>query len=179
MRILVGLYRLTPGPFRIESFRLQEFMQTVPSSTVSRRQAFFARFSAQALRSLEGQPEPKPLILLTGGLRTPAHLHGALRARHAHLLGFGRASVLRPDLPSALRARAPDDSTPFTQEPELDVGWWFDFLPRSPLIGAGVGMAWYVVCIRRIAAEGPQAVERHMAMGGIEAVLRMFLWITS
>ncbi len=177
MRILVG----SPSfhAWRFLYFRLQEFMQTAPSSNISRRQAFFARFSAQALRSLEGLPDPKPFILLTGGLRTPAHLHGALRARHAHLFGIGRGSVLRPDLPSALRARAPEDSAPFMREPDLDAGWWFNFLPRSPLIGAGVGMAWYVVCIRRIAANGPQAVERHMAMGGIEAVLRMFLWIIS
>jgi hypothetical protein len=154
-------------------------MATAPLSSASSRQALFARFSLQALKSLESLPQPTPLILLTGGLRTPAHLHTAMISRHAHLLGIGRGSVVCPDLPIVLASRQPDDITPFAPEPDLSRSshrFW-KWLPRVKLIGAGVGMAWHVVAMRALAVGGRPALEAHYSMGGVEVVLRMFLWV--
>src|ERR1700722_19706599 len=107
------------------------------SSTSSARQALFARFSHEALKLLEGLPQPTPLVLLTGGLRSPAHLHTALTSRHAHLLGIGRGSVLCPRLPEVLKERSRDDRTPFGRRCGLDKGRVWRMLPRIKLIGAG------------------------------------------
>src|SRR5437868_6285184 len=114
------------------------------------RQAFFARFSHQALRSLPPSvPDLRtPLILLTGGLRTPALLHNALVAKHAHLLGIGRGAVLCPDLPQLLKQRSNDDcaqdENPLGQDPDialLSSSIWTTFFSRKvSLLGAGVGM---------------------------------------
>ncbi|PCH35133.1 FMN-linked oxidoreductase [Wolfiporia cocos MD-104 SS10] len=82
--------------------------------TGSPRQAFFARFSQQAVDALSSRPSDterldsadrtmtSPLILLTGGFRTLPSLSSALSNGHAHLLGAGRLSVLCPDLPRRL-----------------------------------------------------------------------------
>ena len=70
-----------------------------PSSVPSKhpRQAFFAQFSSKLMEELSSMTSSDgslPLVLLTGGLRTPAHLNTALSAKHTHLLGIGRSSVL-------------------------------------------------------------------------------------
>ncbi|KAJ6624269.1 hypothetical protein B0H10DRAFT_2212992, partial [Mycena sp. CBHHK59/15] len=44
------------------------------------------------------------------GLASPAQLHAALAAHHTHLLGLGRAAVLRPDLPRLLKTQLADDA---------------------------------------------------------------------
>jgi hypothetical protein len=149
-------------------------MDTPPLSSPSSRRALFARFSHQALKCLEDLPQPGPLILLTGGLRTPAHLYSALRSRHAHLLGIGRGSVLCPDLPQILRSRWSDDEMPFGSEfPDMDDRNWI-WLPKIKLVGAGAKMAWYVVVMRGLAMRERKT---YLRMGGFEAVLRMFLWV--
>ncbi|KAF8638199.1 hypothetical protein AX16_010545 [Volvariella volvacea WC 439] len=173
----------------------------------STRQALFSRFSKLALQTLHPSntsqalppslvPSPSshsispdlapshgrgpPLILLTGGLRTPSILLSALSQNHTHLLGMGRPSVLSPDLPLLLKARleahgvTPDTGKedthlsrldePFRPEPQFTpyqphnlpsfaIKKLFDLLPKIPLVGAGVEMTWYNVHMRRLAAE--------------------------
>ncbi|KAJ4490267.1 hypothetical protein J3R30DRAFT_3278305 [Lentinula aciculospora] len=187
-----------------------EFMVS-PSSIVSRknsRQAFFAQFSSKLMKELSpmsSSNERPPLILLTGGLCTPAHLYTALTADYAHLLGIGRASVLCPNLPTVLQSRQTaendlsSDLTPFKPEPDLSLSfterrpwrWIWMYVPKVTLIGAGVGMAWYAVMIRRLAEERIRRVddrkdskievrepfEPDYSIGGLGAVLRMWVWI--
>lgn len=155
-----------------------EFMATIPTP----RQALFADFSKRAMEVIESLAQPKPLILLTGGLRTPYHLYSALASQHTHLLGLGRGSVLCPDLPEILGDRDENDRTPFALEPSLEVGphWLYacvwTWLPKVKLVGAGMGMAWYIIRIRHIAIVSGTA-DKDIDMSGIEAVLRMWLWI--
>lgn len=168
-----------------------DFMTTTPHSP---RQAFFHRFSHQALKALDSLPEtskPAPLILLTGGLLTPALLHKALSSRHAHLLGIGRGSVLRPDLPELLKTKGNDqslwDDALFQQEPDLrnphflgywPFSWFWRLVPNIALVGAGVNMAWYVVAIRGMALRvGSNGISKpNYSIGGLGAVVMMWAW---
>lgn len=166
-------------------------MTTTPHSP---RQAFFHHFSHQALKALDSLPEtskPAPLILLTGGLLTPALLHKALSSRHAHLLGIGRGSVLRPDLPELLKTKGNDqslwDDALFQQEPDLrnphflgywPFSWFWRLVPNIALVGAGVNMAWYVVAIRGMALRiGSNGISKpNYSIGGLGAVVMMWAW---
>ncbi|KAJ7185282.1 hypothetical protein C8R46DRAFT_1059979 [Mycena filopes] len=152
----------------------------------SARQALFAAFALQALGAVEALPHA-PRILLTGGLTTPAHLHTALAARHAHLLGIGRGAVLCPDLPQRLKLnQTPSDSSAaFAPPPDLRVGgdsaaasgWILTRLPRIKLLGAGVAMAWYVVALRRLTNLGlNKRPPPDYAVGGLGAILWMWAW---
>ncbi|KIK64304.1 hypothetical protein GYMLUDRAFT_258855 [Collybiopsis luxurians FD-317 M1] len=70
------------------------------------RLAFFAHFSSKFTKEPELSPSgttTQPLIFVTGGLRTPAHLYAALSAKHAHLLDLGQSSVLTLNLPRVLK----------------------------------------------------------------------------
>ncbi|KAH7886932.1 hypothetical protein F5I97DRAFT_1073482 [Phlebopus sp. FC_14] len=165
------------------------------------RQAFFEHFSKTATKALESNPAARislPSILLTGGLRSPAHLQMALDARHAHLFGFGRSSVIRPDLPTVLRERIErswasggpmsiaSDDEPFVNEPDSRMKSlsWF---PDVKLIGATMGIAWYVVRIRRIAqwqmheslADGKSGglPPFNYNRAGIPSMLEMWIWM--
>ncbi|KAG6908053.1 hypothetical protein DXG01_006359 [Tephrocybe rancida] len=134
---------------------------------VTSRQALFSDFSKTAMDALESLSlgASSPLILLTGGLRTPELLHIALTSRQSHLLGIGRGSVLCPNLPrlpkqqrlfGTLDLDDPRWSAPFCPEPDLNA--WprlRSFLPTIPLVGAGISMAWYIVTIRRLAIRQP------------------------
>ncbi|KAJ7483460.1 hypothetical protein FB451DRAFT_1350565 [Mycena latifolia] len=153
-----------------------DFLTT--SASASARQAIFADFAHHALRAVEPLPRA-PLILLTGGLATPAQLHTALSARHAHLLGLGRGAVLRPDLPRLLRDATPDPTALFAPQPDLRIGgaWLLARLPRIKLLGAGVAMAWYVVALRRLAAPGPVSMRPDYSVGGMGAIVRMWAWL--
>jgi hypothetical protein len=154
-----------------------EFMRVHDESPTSPRRALFSDISFRILKVLQSLPRPTPLVLLTGGLRTPALLHSALESEHTHLLGIGRGSVLCPNMPDVLRDRACDDHAPLAPEPHLFINkhWPSTWLPKIRLIGAGIGMAWYVVRIRYIALattiRGP-----HSDVGGIDAIVRMWLW---
>ncbi|KAF8830510.1 hypothetical protein HHX47_DHR2001175 [Lentinula edodes] len=186
-----------------------EFMLSSSSATSAKnpRQAFFAHFSSKLMKELSSvtsSDQCAPLILLTGGLRSPAHLYTALRNDHAHLLGIGRASVLCPNLPTVLKRRRAaeadlsSDVTPF--KPEPDLRFWplarkpwrciRRHFPKVKLIGAGVGMAWYVVMIRRLAKEHIRRVddqngkefeeecfEPDYSIGGLGAITKMWVWI--
>ncbi|KAH9836271.1 uncharacterized protein C8Q71DRAFT_74458 [Rhodofomes roseus] len=147
-----------------------------------------------------------PLILLTGGLRTLPLMSSVLKHGHADLLGIGRLSVLCPDLPRTLEAAIAGTTEPgkFPLEPlpEPDLGspvalpshrsilhhalaalfnllasvltrCWALFPIQLPkLVGAGTIMAWYMVMMRRMAVRK----EVDYSVGGIEAVLSMWLW---
>ena len=165
------------------------------------RQAFFARFSRrarEAVRALPSQRRVPPLVLLTGGLRSPEVMHAALQHAHADILGVGRGSVLCPDLPrrlAAYLAACPSEALSKTTETlkvELDVMFppqpvldypltpfvnvvaklftALGMLPLPKLIGAGVGMAWYVVMMRRLA----QGMDADLHVGGLRAVFGMW-----
>lgn len=158
--------------------------------TGSKRQAFFARFSRQALKTLDSlrasATQTVPLILLTGGLRTPALLHSALEQRHADLLGIGRGSVLCPDLPVVLRSRSHNqDDTPFAAEPDFStpnilrqrpLSWIWSLIPKIELIGAGIGMSWFVVRMRAMSYPEFKIGSQTNNIGGIEAVVRLWAW---
>ncbi|KIK68626.1 hypothetical protein GYMLUDRAFT_154143 [Collybiopsis luxurians FD-317 M1] len=205
-----------------------EFMLSASSMTSKNpRQAFFADFSSKLMKELELSPSgttTQPLILLTGGLCTPAHLYAALAAKHAHLLGLGRSSVLAPNLPSILKDRIQrqkdnytdvlEDLTSFSPEPDLSVSFtkrwpWnrlWEYVPKVTLIGAGTGIAWYALMMRRLAqerinsrsrghgigmnaaaeAQGQELGDTYNArcsfspdysIGGLGAVLGMWLWV--
>ena len=173
---------------------LTEFMRRI--TPASPRQALFERFSKRAMGALdETGCHPRPLVLLTGGLRTPAQFTTALGPpAHADLLGVGRGAILRPDFPDVLAGRlgvAGSDAMPVAPEPRHEhraaadrtVVWrWWWVLPRIPLVGAGVDVAWYTVAMRcwatgtmaaaAVSADGPSGM-----MGGIWAVWRMWVFV--
>jgi hypothetical protein len=166
----------------------------------SPRQAFFAHFSHNAMRALTASSEAvsktsPPLILLTGGLRTLSHLETAITSRHTDLLGIGRVSVTCPDLPDVLRRlknakgkQGGDAHALFAPEPNLTVGFFgsdrigrlvvWSFVSSIQLVGAGAGMAWYVVMMRYLAKrDGEGRVQMDYNMGAVGAIFRM--WITT
>ncbi|KAF4619445.1 hypothetical protein D9613_005353 [Agrocybe pediades] len=174
-----------------------DFMSTPDSqSSKSARAALFSRFSHQALQALDNIRDTcngdVPLILLTGGLRTPRLMCSALSARHADLLGVGRGSVLCPDLPSLLRERLEGGAqwydVPFCNEPDLRRPWlmevrpfiWiWNLLPKVNLVGAGVAIAWYTVAMRNIAnapADAPAGSHQPMGLGSLQVLLSMYFW---
>jgi len=157
-----------------------DFMDLAPSSASTKqksaRQAFFTRFSRQAVKALASTNSlARPLILLTGGLNTPAILQTALTLKHADLLGIGRAAILAPEIPTILRSKlrtrsttthlplskvADDNAVPFLPEPTLEnpfflsyppISWIWSILTNVQLIGSGSRMAWYTLVMRRIA----------------------------
>lgn len=162
----------------------------------SRRQAFFSHFSHHIMEVLDSLPSDtqRPRILLTGGLRSPSILCNALSSRHADLLGIGRASLLRPDLPVYLQelcdtSNIIDDPTiwdsPFEREPELGAqgisGWLWNRFPRMPLISAGVQMAWYGHVMRRLgganaSSTGVRLPAPDYKLGAFTAVIKFWLW---
>lgn len=182
----------------VKTPRLMSISDFMSAEAASPRQAFFAQFAKLARECLKAKFPAGinvPLVLLTGGLHSPAHLQSALGAGHADILGIGRGSVLRPDIPAVLRERivnaaASDtsialDYEPFAHKPDGDIQLprW---VPQIPLIGAGVGLAWYNVRMRRIATS---QLERRVngkalpaplptfGMSGIEAMVRLWVWL--
>ncbi len=162
----------------------------------SRRQAFFSYFSHHIMKVLDLLPPDTqaPRVLLTGGLRSPSNLCNVLSSRHADLLGIGRASLLRPDLPLYLQelcdtSNLIDDPTvydsPFEREPELGTqgasGWLWNRFPRIPLIGAGVQMAWYSNMMRRLGRANASLTDVQLLapdykLGPFGAVVKFWFW---
>ncbi|KAF7336176.1 Nadph dehydrogenase [Mycena venus] len=155
-----------------------DFMMNNPGS-VSSRQALFADFAHRALHAVASIPGA-PLVLLTGGLTTPAQLHAAVSCEHAHLLGIGRAAILRPDLPRLLTQVQPDSDAPFAPAPDLCLGerWMriLQRLPRIKLLGAGAAMAWYIVALRRLAQPEPWVRKPDYSLGSLGGVWWMWAW---
>ncbi|TFY70941.1 hypothetical protein EVG20_g2060 [Dentipellis fragilis] len=174
-----------------------------PEFMLTSRQAFFARFARLARDAIHSLPSTSsrlpPLVLLTGGLRSPTTLVDILSNGHADLLGIGRGSVLCPQLPRLLanQLHALDIGGPtsgpatpsvktadiFPPDPDLSypdsqvtrtlarIFCLLGLLPLPKLIGAGVGMAWYTVAISRL-SHG-HAVDRRMS--GLQSVVRMWI----
>jgi hypothetical protein len=78
-----------------------------------------------------------------------------------------------------------DSYTLFAPEPNLTNffgsdridRWVWTFMPSIQLVGAGAGMAWYVVMIRRLARwRGEGNVQMDYDMGAVGAIFKM--WIT-
>ncbi|KAG6819987.1 hypothetical protein H0H93_006817 [Arthromyces matolae] len=163
------------------------------STTNSLRQALFSDFSQAAMDVLESLSlgQSSPLIVLTGGLRTPELLHTALTSNHAHLLGIGRGSVLLPDLPRRIKQHAASGSSdsqwlsPFSEEPKLDS--WSRIrrhLPAIPLLSAGIVSAWYNVAMRQLAARPlsisqsqEPAFQADYNIGPVGAIFWMWFWL--
>jgi len=163
------------------------------------RQAFFARFARDARDAIHAQaPSSRPpLVLLTGGMRSPDVFEDALSQGHADLIGIGRASVLAPRLPlllgklcssravENLNGQSNDEATKELsfQQPTLSypdtlltrgtvsILRGLGILPLPTLIGAGAAMAWYVVTMSRIS----RGSRINYQMGGIRVILTMWL----
>ncbi|KIJ36725.1 hypothetical protein M422DRAFT_260818 [Sphaerobolus stellatus SS14] len=140
-------------------------------SRLSPREAFFAPFSRKVIQEISTITQ-KPLILLTGGLRTPLQLSGAILNNHADLLGIGRLSILCPDLPRQLSPASFDTLEAYRHitfpDSNLHAPRW---IPK--LAGAGVGVAWYTVGLRSLAEGKPL----DMRMGTLGSVFWMWAWI--
>lgn len=164
------------------------------------RQAFFSRFSRLARATVQSLPAPRPLVVLTGGLRSLDALTDVLDAQHADLAGIGRGSVLTPDLPnrlseyltfSRLIASSPaliakelssifpvqpvfTPTTPTNANPILlfitKVLTYLGIMPLPQLIGAGMGMAWYTVQMSRLTRQ--KGID--YKLGGWAAVAEMW-----
>jgi len=163
-----------------------------PEFMATSRQAFFARFAREARDAIHAQAPSSPrhpLVLLTGGMRSPEIFENALSQGHADLVGIGRGSVLAPRLPLLLRklssTRENDEVSRELsfQQPTLSYAdttliraavstlRGLGILPLPTLIGAGASMAWYVVMMSRIS----RGNGINYQMGGIRAVLLMWI----
>lgn len=173
----------------------------------SPRQALFADFSRRAMQELSQIPTPNtphPLILLTGGLKTPELLTSALAQNHANLLGIGRLAIACPELPTVLARYIsspskvplkipdgviPDIDHPYSQlsilaEGERNITAFLEslwgYVPQSlkpefpKLLGAGMNIAKATVILRAVGA-GQEKVT--YPGEGLGAMLRMWLWL--
>jgi hypothetical protein len=126
--------------------------------------------------------QSRPLIMLTGGLRTRAHLDSALSQGHAQLLGIGRMAVVRPDIPTLLATSTDRDPYElFAPEPELekDANWLVRWISRQlkavNFVGAGLNVAWYNIRMRELGMNQPINYEG----SGFVCVLRMQFWCSN
>ncbi|KAH6918967.1 oxidoreductase [Coprinopsis sp. MPI-PUGE-AT-0042] len=138
-------------------------------NVTSRRQGIFAEMSKKAVEELQKMPRtmrspPLPMIMLTGGLQTPALIHTAVASGHAQLVGIGRAAILCPQIPKVLENLPKDGSTwqnePFARAPVFKkpklftrpgFRWIWDSFSQISLIGAGAKLSWYEVSMRYLA----------------------------
>ncbi|KAH9067595.1 FMN-linked oxidoreductase [Lactarius vividus] len=139
------------------------------------RQAFFARFARKARDAIHAQVSSSPrhpLVLLTGGMRSPEVFEDALSQGHADLVGIGRASVIAPRLPLLLRKQPTlsYSDTPLIRA-AVSVLRWLGVLPLPTLIGAGAAVAWYVVTMSRTS----RGSGINYQMGGIRVILTMWI----
>ena len=146
-------------------------------------------------------PSRRPLIVLTGGLRTPELLLSAFSQKHADLLGLGRLSVVCPELPRILSTYLILDNTNIPEGliPSLDdmhkhmsvlakgerrftrlLESLMESLPSvlkpefPKLIGAGMNLARLTVLLRSIGS-GEETV--FYPGEGLGAMFRMWLWV--
>jgi hypothetical protein len=194
----VDIIEVSGGDYETPSFVTSE-----PSQCKSMRQSFFTRFSQQAVKALSSvsnssESSTRPLILLTGGLRTPALLCKALSSKHADLLGIGRAAVRSPDIPTILKSQSlkllfgdvTDTDAPFQPEPDPiairlrpPASWLWSILMCMKLTGAGADIAWHTLVMRNIAMlpmiEGDNSStlpELDYTLAALHCILMMFFW---
>ncbi|KAG8692351.1 hypothetical protein FRC09_011248 [Ceratobasidium sp. 395] len=98
------------------------------------RQAFFSAFSRKALECVAQAGDHRPLIMLTGSIRSIDIIRDCLSRKHADLIGIGRPAILYPDLPHKLIRQMQFPPTPTI--PALPR--WF---PKIKLVGAGLDTA--------------------------------------
>ncbi|KAN0127358.1 hypothetical protein V8E53_014790 [Lactarius tabidus] len=168
-----------------------------PEFMTTSRQAFFARFARNARDAIHAQTSsPRhPLVLLTGGMRSPEVFEDALSHGHADLVGIARGSVLAPRLPLLLESlysnRAAGDLDKEKevarelsfQEPTLfysdtplirtavAILRGLGILPLPTVLGAGASVLWYTITMSRISS----GKEINYQMGGIRVVLMMWI----
>ncbi|KAL0959918.1 hypothetical protein HGRIS_011583 [Hohenbuehelia grisea] len=165
-------------------------------SSDSPRQALFTQCAHDAMRSLEGiernSEQKLPLILLTGGFRTPAQMHAALSAHHTDLIGIGRSAIVCTDLPKRLRSDIDANTEAVCQQPAVETrvvkptnrlsNWLWSKIPKVKLVGSGVEVAWYELALRRIAeavvssADGEATPEFDFDLGNTKILVGMWLW---
>lgn len=136
------------------------------ASSTSTRQVFFASYSRQAVAAISTlNLEKPPLVLLTGGLRTPSQCTRVLSENIAHILGFGRLSVTCPDLPNRILSPASKNGVyQFKPIPE-PVLYQPDWFPK--FASAGMSTAWYD-CQMKLLAQGKKI---DMDFGSINAIM--------
>lgn len=158
--------------------RMIEFMS---AASASPRQAFFENFARVAVEAVQrpfsrAKSRSPPLIMLTGGLRTPSQFSFVLHRKHANLLGVARLATLQPQLPQLLSST--NEKPPSFRQREIrDLSWEAmpDPAPQAPtwwpsIVGAGVGMAWHNVAFRRLARGRP----RPFGAGWLRIILEMY-----
>ncbi|KZV95133.1 FMN-linked oxidoreductase [Exidia glandulosa HHB12029] len=110
----------------------------------SPRQAFFANFSRAAHAAISTMPPSKrPLVMLTGGLRTSSDIARCLRAPHADIAGLARPAAIDPAYPRHM------DKTP-AEMPDMVSPKWF---PK--LVIGNIGTAWHCDAMRAWAIGKP------------------------
>ncbi|KAJ3573367.1 hypothetical protein NP233_g2461 [Leucocoprinus birnbaumii] len=180
-----------------------EFM-TTDATKRGRRQAFFANFARKAVKSIESlgrNRTPRPAIMLTGGLRTPALLQSALQSNQADLAGIGRCSIICPHIPEIMASYEQglagyDGDTLFGAEPEIPTpmllgrgplaSFWIS-VKKVKVIGAGLNMAWYTLVLRRIARAELQALHGltlpksargpDYSLGVLRILFQLYFWV--
>ena len=150
----------------------------------------------QILLTSDIDPAKQPLVMLTGGLRSPQLMKSALALGHADLLGVARFAVLQPELPNCLAADP--TSQPETVFPLYEISSPL-FLPWTPyveyiattvlvafwsaipvalrpeiprVVGAGAETARYAVLMRALA----RGQEKTCYPGGDPMVMLRFWW---
>lgn len=146
------------------------------------RQAFFSRFSRRAMKALSTESlgsQPPPLIMLTGGLRSPSTFASAIADNHAHFLGVGRLGVICPDLPVQVKAQgmkfiAPPEPDFMESTVDRIVAFMgkFSGITTPRLIGMGRQGAWYSLQMRELS----QGREIDYGIGGMASIVMQQLW---
>lgn len=156
------------------------------TSTAGPQEAFKS-FTSELMAS-QPADSTTALVLLSGSLRTQPDMQAALSPsgpnRAADLLGFGRPSVLDPQLPKTRLLAIPPLDVPHHRIPNF--AFWSSVLSlggKIQIVGAGVGTLWYDCQIGRIARRLP--VKREMGvweglrddwLPGVDPKIWMWVW---
>ncbi|QRW05471.1 NADH:flavin oxidoreductase/NADH oxidase [Ceratobasidium sp. AG-Ba] len=136
----------------------------------SPRQAFFSTFSRKA-RECVSQVDRRPLIMLTGSIRSVDTISKCLDQKHADLIGIGRPSILYPDLPQRLMREKIFPPVPDT--PALPI--WIANIIQVKLVGAGLDTAMWVRAMKRLTRKDKRQLEGN----AVDAFFHLFFNVTS
>lgn len=117
----------------------------------NRREAFFQDFASRAHAHVRSLPKADssrpPLIMLTGGFRTRKAMSSAVATQATDLVGLGRPSCVKPDLPKLLLdEKVADDQA---RSPLYEIkgkGLWKVIAPIA-IIGPGLNTLWCAVAL--------------------------------
>lgn len=142
-----------------EDYETQSTMKSksktqAPSSSTSKREAFFISFASSARALLasmptENLPTAAPQIMLTGGFRTREGMASALASSSTDLVGLGRPACADPRLPHLLL----DPSVPRAQarSPRYShKAGWLTFVPL-PIFMPGISTLYHTILLAMIA----------------------------